>query len=265
MRTAPLFACLGLLSFATPAAADRFALEYSGMALGVIPIGRITLDADVSEASYDIAATLRSGGLATLFEPTTITASASGVVIGEAVRWRRYDLDHHYSKKHRVVRMSADEAGAISAEITPNYRLWGDPPASDTQRARARDPLSTLMAMAVDVGATRRCAGAYPTFDGRFYYILELSGGDIDRYRAGGYDGAALKCVMGYFAVAGFERGDAGKRRIPHGEVWFALEDDSRFAPPVRITTPLAAGGAVIRLTQWRRALVNVAPEHTAR
>jgi hypothetical protein len=67
-----------------------------------------------------------------------------------------------------------------------------------------------------------------------------------------------LKCALAYIAVAGFEPGDAGRRRIPHGEIWFALMADTSFAPPLRIATPLSAGGAVIRLARFRRARVGV-------
>jgi hypothetical protein len=67
-----------------------------------------------------------------------------------------------------------------------------------------------------------------------------------------------LKCSLAYIAVAGFQPRDAGRRRIPHGEVWFALMPDTGFAPPVRISTPLSAGGAVIRLESFRRVRVDV-------
>jgi hypothetical protein len=115
-----------------------------------------------------------------------------------------------------------------------------------------------MVAMAIDVGQSHRCAGSYPTFDGRFYYALELTGGRLDRFDEAGYDGPVLKCSLAYVAIAGFEARDAGRRRIPHGEVWFALMPDSNFAPVVRISTPLSAGGAVIRLTRFYRVVVNV-------
>jgi hypothetical protein len=257
MRIA-LFA-LAFCALATPAAADRFALAYDGLGMGVVPLGQLTVDADVSEDSYEIRTTLASGGLMNLFERTNIQAQASGVIDASGVRWRQYDLDHRYSRKHRVVQMRAEADGAVTAEITPNYRLWGDPATSDAQKRASRDPLSTMVAMSIDVGQSRRCAGSYPTFDGRFHYLMELSGGDIDRFRGGGYEGDVLKCRMSYVAVAGYERTDRGRRRIPHGQVWFALAENSRFAPPVRITTPLSAGGAVIRLTSWRRAEISIA------
>jgi hypothetical protein len=257
MRAVVLLAAL-VFAFATPASADRFALTYDGFGLGFVPVGGVTVDADVSEDSYDISATLRSRGILNLFERTNIQASASGLINDGAVRWRRYDLDHHYSRKHRTISMQADDSGAIVSEIEPIYRTWGEPPATEEERRASRDPLSNVVAMAVDVGRTRRCEGDYPTFDGRFHYILRLGGGDIDAFDDGGYEGEVLKCELSYIAVSGFNQRDAGRRRVPRGQVWFALVPDTTFAPPVRISTPLSAGGATIRLASFRRARVDV-------
>jgi hypothetical protein len=252
-------AVLALLfsAFATPAAADRFSLAYDGAGLGFVPLGELTIDAFVTDEDYNVAATIESGGLLNLFERTAIRVRSSGRIADSNVWWERYDLDHHYSRKHRVIAMT-NAGGAVNAEITPNYRLWGDPPATDEQRQRSRDPLSTMVAMAIDVGQTRRCSGSYPTFDGRFHYILELGAGEVDQFEGGGYEGDVLKCALAYIAVSGFERTDSGRRRIPQGSVWFALAPDSIFAPPVRIATPVSAGGAVIRLRSWRRVVVDV-------
>lgn len=253
-----LFAFAALILFATPASADRFALTYDGFGLGLIPVGGVTVDADVTDESYDISATLTSGGILNLFERTNIEASASGAIDAGGVRWQRYDLDHHYSRKHRTISMQADESGAITSQIEPIYRTWGEPPATDVEQRASRDPLSNVVAMAIDVGRSRRCEGTYPTFDGRFHYLLQLGGGDIDAYEGGGYDGDVLKCSLTYVAVSGFDARDHGRRRVPQGQVWFALMPDTTFAPPVRISTPLSAGGATIRLASFRRARVDV-------
>lgn len=247
-----------LCAFVAPAWADRFALRYDGVGLGFVPLGTVVLDADVSSDRYAVTATLQSRGLLNLFERTQLRAEASGLIQNGAVQWRSYDLDHRYSRKRRQIAMRVSEEGALSANIVPTYRIWGDPPASEQQRRQSRDPLSTLIAMAVDVGATRRCSGAYPTFDGRFYYLLELGGGEIERFNDAGFRGEVLRCSLAYIAVAGFERRDAGRRRIPQGRIWFALMPDTRFAPPVRISTPISAGGAVIRLASFQRPRVEI-------
>ncbi len=253
-----LLALAALAFLATPASADRFALTYDGFGLGFVPVGGVTVDADVTDESYDISATVISRGILNLFERTDIDANASGTINGNGVHWQRYDLDHRYSRKRRTISMQADEAGSISSQIDPIYRTWGDPAATEEQRRASRDPLSNVVAMAIDVGRSHRCEGTYPTFDGRFHYLLQLSGGDIDAYEGGGFEGDVLKCALTYVAVSGFNQRDQGRRRIPEGQVWFALMPDTTFAPPVRISTPLSAGGATIRLASFRRARVDV-------
>lgn len=253
-----VFAFAALFACASPAAADRFSLTYSGYGLGFVPLGALSVDANVSEADYDVTASIESRGILNLFERTNLRATSSGAIQQGQVQWGRYALDHRYSHKRRQIAMQRGGDGSVTAEIMPNYRLWGDPATSEEQRRRSRDPVSTMVAMAVDVGQTRRCSGVYPTFDGRFHYLMELSGGSIDDFRGGGYEGEVLKCDMAYIAVAGFEQRDAGRRRIPQGEVWFALMPDTLFAPPVRINTPLSAGGATIRLASYRRARVDI-------
>lgn len=253
-----------LVLTASPAVADRFWLEYDGVGLGLVPLGGIAVDADVDEQRYSVTARLQSRGLLNLFERTHLVATSQGAIRNGQVLWRQYDLDHRYSRKRRVISMTVGEDGAVNAVITPNYRLWGEPPTSEEQRRRSRDPLSTMVAMAVDVGQSRHCSGVYPTFDGRFHYLMELAGGEIDHFNDAGYEGDVLKCSLAYIAVAGYEPRDAGRRRIPHGEVWFALMPDTTFAPPVRITTPLSAGGAIVRLESFRRARVNVELTATA-
>lgn len=254
-----LLLALAFLCCAGPAAADRYLLTYDGLALNLIPLGEINVDITITPRSYDANAHLRSGGLMNLFERTDLRAEAEGGIHDGVVRWRRYNLDHHYSRKHRTIAMRSTPRG-VRTEIEPNYRLWGNPPASDEQKRDSRDPLSTLVAMSAAVSHDRRCAGAYPTFDGRFHYIMSLRGGHEERYRGGGYEGPALECELIYSAVSGFEQTDSGRRRITQGRIWFALGDPT-FAPPVRIATPISAGGAVIRLTSWRRVEVNVGDE----
>lgn len=247
-----------MLLGAAPAYADRFTLHYDGFGLGFVPVGGVVIDADVAGDSYQVSTTLESRGIFNLFERTNIQASASGLIQNGRVVWRHYDLDHHYSRKHRTISMQVGDDGAVSAQIAPNYRLWGNPTTSDEQRRNSRDPVSTMVAMAIDVGQSHRCAGSYPTFDGRFYYALELSGGRAEHFDEAGYDGPVLRCTLAYVAIAGFEAHDAGRRRIPRGEVWFALMADTTFAPVVHISTPLSAGGAVIRLTRFSRVRVII-------
>lgn len=244
---------------ATPAYADRFALEYDGNLFGIAPLGGVTFDISAGHDDYDVKATLRTGGLLRLFERTDIVARTEGRIENGSVRWERYDLDHTYSGKHRVTSMQLSPDGVFSAQITPNYRDWGAPPATDEDRLTSRDPLSSLAAMSVDVARTRRCEGAYATFDGLTRYDLVLSGGEVRRFNGGGYEGPALRCRMRYVQLRGFNPvNENERRRQPEGEIWFALADNSSIAPPVRTLIPTPFGRAGIHLRKWRRASVDV-------
>jgi len=258
MRILALLAALALV--AAPAHADRFALTFKGRALGVLPLGDIVLDFFVDQGRYEARATLQSSGLVSLFERTQLIAESAGDVVSGDVRMGHYLLDHHYSHKHRTIDMRATPDG-VAATIQPNFRLWGEPPASDAQKRAARDPLSSMVAMAIDVKRDGACGRDYLTFDGRFLYRLELRGGEHDRVDAGGYDGPALRCTLRYVPVAGFEARDTGRRRFPQGDIWFALAPDSELAPPVRIRLPLALGNAHIALARWQRPNVSIEPE----
>lgn len=261
-RLAPAF-CATLVAtlalFATPAHADRFALEYDGNLFGIAPLGGVTFDMSAGADDYDVKATMRTGGVLRWFEKTNIAANAEGVIVDGAVRWRRYDLDHLYSGKRRQTSMRLSPAGDYSAEITPRYGDLGSPPATEDDKRASRDPLSSLAAMAVDVARTGRCEGAYATFDGLTRYDLVLSAGERRSYEAGGYDGPALKCRMQYVQLRGFNPTKPNERRTqPMGEIWFALAENSNVAPPVRVVIPTPFGRVGIHLTKWRRASVEV-------
>lgn len=244
------------------AAAERFAIEYEGAIYGVLDLGEIYLDLTVSEANYDVTAKLRSGGLLRLFEPTDLVAQAAGALNGDALSWSRYDLDHSYSKKRRVTSLRRDESGAISAQITPTYRLWGEPPASEAQKQEARDPLSSIVAMGVDVARGAGCAGNYPVFDGRHRYDLVLSDGREGRLNRGGFKGRAIKCKLRYVAIAGYNPSEQeGRARVPSGEIWFGLVEGAAIAPMVRAVIPTERGRAGISLKRFDRPTVIVAPE----
>jgi len=240
------------------ARADTYLLEFEGRAYGVLGLGRATVRIDYGDHLYTVSASLRSAGLLAFFERTTLNASAFGDVVEGMPSWRSYVLDHAYSAKRRQIRLTR-HPDRVEAFIAPIYRLWGDPPASARQQLDSQDPLSSFVALGAAVGRSRTCSGAFPIFDGRFHYRLELSGGWVTRFDDGGFEGQVLRCELAYVPVAGFEADDGGGRgRIPQGQMWFALVDGDRFAPPVRVSSPLPLGEIAVVLRQMRRGRVAV-------
>ena len=177
--------------------------------------------------------------------------NAAGAIDRGRVAWRRYYLDHMYDGVHRYINMRPTRT-SVEASIEPTYPEWGQPATTDEQKTQARDPLSSLIAMASDVGATQRCAGDYMTFDGRWLYRIEVRRGEMEYLNHGPYRGWTMRCQLRYFPVAGFEPSDQGYRDPPPpGNIWFALIEGRRFAPPVRVTMPLPLGTAQLNLRSW--------------
>jgi hypothetical protein len=230
-------------------------LAFDGSAYGVIPLGKASIKLRIEDGGYRAAARLESGGLAALFDRTVLSAQSSGATDGMA--WRQFNLDHSYARKRRVTFLE-NGPGGVAGVITPMFSNPGEPPPTDAQKAAARDPLSTLAAMAAQVAATGACDGVFPTFDGRFLYNLTLTREGDGRMRTDGFDGPVLKCKMRYQPVAGYRAGTEMGRRIPQGEIWFGRIDGARFAPPVKVSAPLPLGSAAIRLTSLKRAQVTV-------
>jgi hypothetical protein len=238
-----------------PPTGDRFFLQFEGVWLGLFGLGEMTLDAFADPSAYQISAAIRSGGLAALFDRTTLSATARGPMTPAGPAWGAYDLDHSYAAKRRVTTIRVTPSGGVEALVTPGYRSPGAPPTSPGQRAIARDPLTAVLAMGHVVGRSRTCSGAFPVFDGRLHYLLSLSAaGPARRHVQGGYDGLALRCQMRLTPISGYDSDEAREARSwPAAELWFGLIDGAAFAPPVHVRVPFALGDVALTLKTFRR------------
>ncbi|MGE3303681.1 MAG: hypothetical protein AB7M12_11265 [Hyphomonadaceae bacterium] len=258
LRALASAACL-IACATTPARADRFSLEYDGYALGLAPIGKVSFDITVGDGLYEAAAGMRAGGLLGLFQQQSIAAAARGQIVDGAPIWQSYLVDQQTEKKRRrTTLIAAPEGPAVTME--PAFKVWGDPPASTEQKRAGGDPLSAILKMSIDAQQQRACSGVYPVFDGRYYYLLSLAGGDVAQFDDGGYDGPILRCALIYEPIAGYDERQQRKRRMRtrNGEIWFALTGGSLVAPPVRVVFPTPAGRTELTLSAWRRFTVDV-------
>jgi hypothetical protein len=231
-------------------AAPQFALEYDASILNVVTLGKVTLKGAIGAGGYTGAATVQTAGFAQLFDDTRVSASAAGAVTAAGLSWSNYELSHAYARKFRHVSMKRGGGASVTATIAPAYRDMGVPPATDAQKAGARDPVTTFLAMGRTMAATGTCGGTYPVFDGKEYYTLTLSTKANGTYQGGGYNGKAIVCWLRYQPIAGFKPMSAAERaRIPLAEIWFATPA-SGFAMPLRVEVPTPFGAARLDLVK---------------
>lgn len=233
--------------------AETYRLDYDVAVLNVVVLGTASYQVTASESRYAVRANVRTSGLARLFDQTEINAATSGSVSSAGLNWSRYDISHAYEGKFRRVQISRGAGGVLNAQITPNYREWGNPPASPTQQRTSYDPLSALFALGRQVNARQQCRGAVFVFDGLQHYRLSVSGGASRQYVGGGYRGPALVCQFRYEPIAGFDLTAAERARIPVGEAIFALPTGASFAAPLRLSVPTPLGSAVVEVRNYSR------------
>lgn len=243
-------ACALFLSCAS-ARAETYRLNYEAAVLGVVVLGAASYEVAATPTSYAARASVRTSGLARLFDQTELTATSMGAISGGAIGWARYDISHAYANKFRRIQMRRS-AGAVRAESSPSYRDMGRPPASAAQQAGSYDPVTALFALGRQIGFARACSGSVLVFDGRQHYRLAVSARSQGQFNGGGYNGPALNCLFRYEPIAGFGPG-LDRSHIPVADAWFAMPSASGFAAPLRLTVPTPLGAAQLDLRGYER------------
>ncbi|MGE0664607.1 MAG: DUF3108 domain-containing protein [Hyphomonadaceae bacterium] len=238
-------------AFGAPARAETYQLRYQAVVLGVVELGTAEYQVTNTAASYDVRASLRTSGLARLFDQTDITASANGAHVGQALSWSRYTLNHAYNQKRRQIRLDRSSSG-VASQITPRYSDLGAPPATGEQQSSSFDPLSAIFALGRQVGAARACQGAVLVFDGRQHYRLSVSHRANGTYNGGGYEGPAISCHFRYSPISGFGR-DFDRSAVPMAQIWFAMPAQPGFAAPLQLIVPTPLGEGQLNLAGYQR------------
>ncbi len=247
----------GVAAFAfaaiAPARAETLTLLYGGEAYRVVALGEAFLSVRLSAGAYSAEGQIRSAGLAALFADTDLTARASGRRQNQDVRPEIYDLDHSYAGLTRKIQVRK-EAGSVIVRAQPSFGFEGDPAPSELQKSVGRDPLSSMISMGLGVAATRACPPSQRIFDGRYVYDVSF-----DRARSGHvsghvYHGPVLSCQIRQTRIAGYRTRSDLRKRLPDGEITFALDAHPHFAPPYKVAAATPLGRATIRLRRIIRA-----------
>jgi len=237
--------------FGAVANAETYRMSYQAVVLGVVELGTAEYEVTDTPTAYNVRSTLRTSGLARLFDQTDITATASGVHVGDALSWSRYNLNHSYGQKRRQTALQR-AARNVTSTITPRYSDMGVPPATPQQQTESFDPLSAVFVLGRRVGLERACVGNVLVFDGRQHYRLSVAPRANGTYNGGGYEGPANLCEFRYTPISGFSR-DFDRSGVPVGRIWFAMPAQPGFAAPLQLIVPTPLGEGQLNLASYQR------------
>jgi hypothetical protein len=202
---------LGLLFLAACAVAapghaaaepTRFRGEYSVSYMG-LPVARAIFDSRIDGRSYSVEGTVRSAGLARIFDDTEGTLSASGAFAGGGVRPRHFRADYVSGRKKGAVdiRFRGSEVARVVIVPPPRKRRnWV--PLGPGDLAAVADPMAALLIPADGPGSV--CGRTVRLFDGELRADLELTFLAAGKAAEGGR--ATVTCRLGFSPVAGYRK-----------------------------------------------------------
>lgn len=238
-----LFMSLFAWLSAGAAAQDSFTLQadYTG-SVWAIPVGRVSLSAEIEPDGYQARSQVDAAGLAALFTDIRIVSQVEGDLVEGRASPARYAHDEYNKNKHRRIDMSFED-GVARSVAAPDFSNWGEPPASEADRAGATDPMSAVLMLSQSMSGRDECSGTIPVFDGRLRYDLELRHRGREQVRTRGWRGEALVCDAFYRPISGYtEEQRPEPRDLRHPlTLWLAPMGEDHYIP-VRLQTRAGFG-----------------------
>ena len=205
-------AAVGFAAFmALPAQAETFKSEYVVSIYG-LSVAKSSFTTQVDAKAYEISGTLRSAGLAELFDDTQGTITASGTLGNEKVQPAAYVVTYTSGKKKKRTALSFAKGGVVSVENSPEIKKrdpWIEV-LPDHLRA-AFDPISAFMVQSASLDAV--CNTTLRIFDGEVRADLKLSPIGPTDIKTAGYSGPAMTCALRMVPISGYRK---GKKQIEY-------------------------------------------------
>lgn len=250
LRLASVAVAVGAL--AQPAgAAEQFRSTYSVSVLG-LKVASSSFSTTLDDNALTIKGSLRSSGLARLFDDTTGNTTVTAKLGNKGVEPRAYDLRYVSGRKrqHTAIRF---KGGVASVSAKPPFRKRGkyiDLKPGDLQGVW--DPMTALILQADS--PAKVCGRTVRVFDGETRADLKLLPAGRIPFSTNGYKGDAVRCTVKFIPVSGYR---ADKQQIQYlakrasMEVAFAPIGAGNLYAPVRATVSTKIGPVRIYATQF--------------
>ena len=217
-------------------------------------VGTIQMDLKLHDGLYEVHAYVRPDGLASMITANTVNAVANGLGALGAVTPNSSWIQQISSKRTQTVTIQYQDGDPVSMVADPVYEINQWTPAEALTKG-TYDPMSAVLAMMLIPTAgpgEKACGTSIPIYDGKRVYAFDMwSDGMTDVKRgAGGYNGEALHCVVGYRRIAGWDAEHIAKASNTKIEVLFApigkgANGGPAFYLPVRLWSNAEVGDVV--------------------
>jgi Protein of unknown function (DUF3108) len=206
------FAALALPSvLALPANAETFKSEYVVSLFG-LSVAKSSFTTQLDAKAYAISGTLKSAGLAELFDDTQGTITASGSFGKTNLQPGAYAVNYTSGKKKKRTALGFAKGGVVSVENSPELKKRDPWIEVQPEHLRAAfDPLSAFMVRAASLDSV--CNNTLRIFDGEVRADLKLAPAGATTVKTAGYSGPAMTCSIRMVPISGYRK---GKKQIEY-------------------------------------------------
>ncbi len=233
----------------------RWRLDYEAY-IGGFRILSIASQVRWDAEAYDIEVAALTRGVIGWIGDWRGRGVSHGTVDNEMLRPAHSRSDTTWRGEARFTDVTYASDGSVVTEAKPTNEEDNRDPVPPQLARSTIDILSALVALVRKVGATGRCDGSFPVYDGRRRYdLVVVDAGDamLERTSYSLFAGEARKCQAVMRRLAGFwKEKDPRRQAAPEADkpvvLWLAPPRPGAPSLPVRAEAELALGTLVLHL-----------------
>lgn len=219
--------------------------------IGGVRVMSIAALARFAAGAYDLEVASRTVGVVGWVGDWKGNSFTKGAVAEGGLRPASHRADSMWRNEPRFVELTygADRSVSVSADPPPDKD--GREPVPEAMTRGTVDTLTAIMGLVRSFGADGKCAGAYPAFDGRRRYDIQIEDAGeavLEPSSYSAYAGPARKCRVTTRRVAGYWKGRGNDAAEQQGFVWMAPVLAGRPPVPVRAEAEMTLGALVLNL-----------------
>lgn len=243
-------ACMSFISF--DASAETFSSAYT-ISLYGLTVARSSFSTHLDDKNYLITGSLKSAGLAEIFDDTNGTIVSSGAPGQSGLVPSSYVVNYVSGNKNKNTTLGFAKGNVVSTSNTPALAKKGEwVEVSQDQLKAVADPLTVLVIKASSLSTT--CSRTVKAFDGEIRVDLVLSPIAQTVVKTLGYSGPAMKCGLRFVPVSGYRKGKKQieyLRNAKNMSVTFAPMSETGFYAPILASVPTQIGTVYIRASRF--------------
>ena len=247
------------LAWAAGAQADVLHATYRVSLIG-LPIGAVSLNADLTRTSYAIVGDAKVTGLAKLFVANAHGASAGkGAIVQGHVSPESFATIAADSHMTRTIRMALAGNTVTGIDIAPPFQDKPDRvPLGPGDKRGVVDPAGAGRTTAPASGpmvSPAACDRKIPIFDGYTRFDITLAYVGERTVSAKGYQGPVAVCAARYVPISGHQRDRPATKFMADNkdlEVWLAPIASDRVLIPFRVSVRTMIGTTVLEAQEFR-------------